>query len=87
MKESFQNNVYTVPSTNIGTLDKYEQRRLWNKSALFILLIFHSINSQNSNLIIEVKQLKVGRKSQDEINVFLQWMLATIIVTPRNSYE
>ncbi len=20
---------YTVPSTNIGTLDKYEQRRLW----------------------------------------------------------
>ncbi len=21
--------VYTVPSTNIGTFDKYEQRRLW----------------------------------------------------------
>ncbi len=23
------NNTDTVPSTNIGTLDKYEQRRLW----------------------------------------------------------
>ncbi len=56
-----------------------------NKSALFILLIFHSKNSQKT---IEVKQLKVGRKSHDEINVFfLQCMLATIIGTPRNSYE
>ncbi len=58
-----------------------------NKSALFILLIFPSKNLQNSNLSFEVKQLKVGRKSHDEINVFLQWMLATIIGTPRNSCE
>ncbi len=37
---------------------------------------------------IEVKQLKVGRKSHDEIFFFfLQCMLATIIGTPRNSYE
>ncbi len=59
-----------------------------NKSALFILLIFHSkIHKMKFQPITEVKQLKVGRKSHDEINVFLQWMLATIIGTPRNSYE
>ncbi len=29
----------------------------------------------------------MGRKSYGEINVFLQYMLATIIGTPRNSYE
>ncbi len=44
--------MYTVPSTNIGTLDKYEQMRLW-KSALLILLNFHSKNSQNSNLALK----------------------------------
>ncbi len=58
-----------------------------NKSALFILLIFHSKKFTKFQPIIEVKQLKVGRKSHCEITVFLQWMLATIIGTPRNSYE
>ncbi len=42
-----ENGSHTVPSTNIGTLDKYGCE---NKSALFILLIFHSQNSQNANL-------------------------------------
>ncbi len=32
---------HTVPSTNIGTLGKYEQRLCENKSASFIFLIFH----------------------------------------------
>ncbi len=41
-----------------------------NKSALFILFIFYSKNSQNCQPIIEVKQLKVGRKSHCEINAF-----------------
>ncbi len=31
--------------------------------------------------------MEVGRISHDEINVFLQWMLATVIGTPINSYE
>ncbi len=58
-----------------------------NKSSLLIFFIFHSNNSQKYVPFIEVKQLKVGRKSYGEINVFLQWMLATIIGTHRNSYE
>ncbi len=36
---------------------------------------------------IEVKQLKMGRKSHGEISIFLQYMLATTIGTPRKSYE
>ncbi len=43
---------------------------------------------QKINLpFIEVKQLKMGRKSQGEISIFLQYMLATTIGTPRKSYE
>ncbi len=41
-----------------------------NKSALFILFIFHSKNSQISNLSLKVKQLKVGGGSHCEINAF-----------------
>ncbi len=44
---------HIVPSTNIGTLDKYEQGGCEKKSALFIFLIFHSKNSQNSNLSLK----------------------------------
>ncbi len=33
-----------------------------NKSALFILLIFHSINSQNSNLCKPSKTIESGEK-------------------------
>ncbi len=58
-----------------------------NKSALFILLIFHSKKITKFYPSTEVKQLNVGRISHDEINDFLQCMLATIIHTPRNSYE
>ncbi len=41
-----------------------------NKSALFILFIFHSKKFTKFQPIIEVKQLKVGRKSHCEINAF-----------------
>ncbi len=58
-----------------------------NKSSLLIFFIFHSNNSQKYIPFIEVKQLKMGRKSYGEIDVFLQYMLATIIGTHRNSYE
>ncbi len=58
-----------------------------NKSSSLIFFIFHSNNSQFFLPFIEVQQLKMGRKSYGEINVFLQYMLATIIGTPRNSYE
>ncbi len=43
--------LFTVPSTNIGTLGKYEQSE--NKSALFILFIFHTKYSQDSNLSLK----------------------------------
>ncbi len=70
---------WTVPSTNIGTLDKFEQS----------LSFWSFTKKKNIHKIITYhwKHLKVGRKSHDEENVFLQWMLATIIGTPRNSYE
>ncbi len=41
-----------------------------NKSALFILFIFHSKKITKFQPTIEVKQLKVGRKSHCEINAF-----------------
>ncbi len=41
-----------------------------NKSALFILFIFHSKKITKFQPIIEVKQLKVGGKSHCEINAF-----------------
>ncbi len=45
--------------TNIGTLGKYEQMRLWNKSALLsFYLSFKKFTRFQP--IIEVKQLKVG---------------------------
>ncbi len=51
-----------------------------NKYALFILLIFHSKNSQTFHWTYHwSKTTEWG----DEINVFLQWMLATIIGNPR----
>ncbi len=52
-QDAFNLKTLTVSSTNIGTLGKYEQRQLWNKSALFILFIFYSKNSQNSNLSLK----------------------------------
>ncbi len=52
---------HTVMAKNIGTLGKYDQRRLW---------IFYLKKSQKSNLSLDNKNLKWG-KYQYEINVFL----------------
>ncbi len=79
--------VYTVPSTNIGTLDKMSKAGCENKSALFILLISVTQNIHKVLTYHWSKTIESGGKSHDDINVFLQWMLATIIGTPRNSYE
>jgi len=49
-----------------------------NKSALLLLLIFHSENSQKIKPFIEIKKMKVGKKSLYEIFFFLQYTLATI---------
>jgi len=51
---------YTVVLRMNGTPGKYDENWLAvkNNSALFILLIFHSKNWQNS--FIEAKELKVG---------------------------
>ncbi len=52
--------IYTVPSTNIGTLDNYEQRRLW-KYICIVYPFYLSLNKFTKyEPIIEVKQLKVG---------------------------
>ncbi len=53
-------NQYTVSSTNIGTLGKYEQRQLWKLICIvypFYLLLKKFTKFQP---IIEVKQLKSG---------------------------
>ncbi len=42
---------------------------------------------KNRSKFIELKQLKNGGKSHYEINVFLKYMLDTIIGTPRNYFE
>ncbi len=61
---------YTVPSTNIGTLGKYEQRRLWKLICIVYLFYLSFKKFTKFQPIIEVKQLKVGRKSHCEINAF-----------------
>ncbi len=58
-----------------------------NKRALLILLIFYIKQITKNEPFIELKQLKMGKKSHDEINVFLKYTLGTIIGIPRNSYE
>ncbi len=67
-----------VPSTNIGTLDQYEQRLLWKK-----------ITQKKKNHKILTyhwsKTIESGEKSWNKC--FLQWMLATIIGTLKNCYE
>ncbi len=56
---------------NIGTLGKYDQKRLWKFICIvnpFDLLFF--FKSQKSNLSLDNKNLKWG-KYHYEINVFL----------------
>ncbi len=62
--------IYTVSSTNIGTLGKYEQRQLWKKICIVYPFYLSFKKFTKFQPIIEVKQLKVGRKSHDEINAF-----------------
>ncbi len=45
--------IYTVPSTDIGTLDNMSIGGFENKAALFILFIFHLTNSHSSNLSLK----------------------------------
>ncbi len=57
-----------------------------NKSELFILWSF----PQTIHKIITYhwgKTIESWGKSHDEIVFFLQWMLATIIGTPKNYYD
>ncbi len=58
---------------NIGTLDKYDQRRLWKR----ICIVNPLFKSQISNLSLDNKNLKWG-KYHYEINVFLKCTLDTI---------
>ncbi len=61
---------------------------MWAKAAVKINLHHLSFWSFIQKILnIEVKQFKVGGNSHYEINVFLQFMLATIIGTPSRSYE
>ncbi len=55
-----------------------------NESALLILLIIYFKKLQKSNISLDNKNLKWG-KYHYEINVFLKYMLDTIIGTPRIS--
>ncbi len=59
-----------MPSTNIGTLGKYDQRRLWKKICIVYPFYLSFKKFTKFQPIIEVKQLKVGRKYHDEINAF-----------------
>ncbi len=72
---------------NIGTLGKYDQRRLWKLiwivNSFDLLFLFFS---QKSNISLDNKNLKY-RKYHYEIHVFLKYTLDTIIGIPRNSYE
>ncbi len=71
---------------NIGTLGKYDQRRLWKLICIvnpFDLFFFFFL--QKSNLLLDNKHLKCGEISL--WNVFLKYSLDTIIGTPRNSHE
>ncbi len=54
-------NKCTVMAKNIGTLGKYDQRTLWNKSTLLILFIFFL--SQKSNLSLDNNKFKWGEIS------------------------
>ncbi len=68
---------------NIGTLGKYDQRRLWKLICIvnpFDLLF----KKKSQNLTFHLKN---GGKYLYEINVFLKYTLDRIIGTPRNSYE
>ncbi len=62
--------IYTVMAKNIGTLGKYDQRRLWK--LIFIVNPFDLLlkYSQKSNISLDNKNLKWG-KYHYEINVFL----------------
>ncbi len=50
--------IHTVVVRIIGTLGKYDQRRLWKLICMLILLIFYLKNSQKYNLSLENKNLK-----------------------------
>ncbi len=71
---------------NIGTLGKYNQRRLWKWICIVNYLYLLFKQSQKSKMLLHNKNLKWG-KYHYEINVFLKYTLDTIIGTPRNSYE
>ncbi len=72
---------------NIGTLGKYDKRRLWKLICIvnpFDLLLK---KSQKYNLSLDNKILKWGPPIIIMKRVFLKYTLDTIIGTPRNSYE
>ncbi len=55
--------IYTVMAKNIGTIGKYDQRRLWKWICIvnpFDIYIFFFLKSQNSNLSLDNKNLKWG---------------------------
>ncbi len=72
----------------IGTLGKYDQRRLWKWTCInpFDLLFKKYINHKNLTFHW-TKTIENGGKSHYEINVFLKYTLDTIIGTPKNYYE
>ncbi len=69
--------MHTVMAKNIGTLGKYDQRRLWK----LIILIFYLL-SHKSNFSLDNKNLKEGGGGYHyEMHIFIYYTLATINAT------
>ncbi len=87
MNEYFRKALYiylhTLMAKNIGTLGKYDQRRLRKLICIINPFDLWLKKSQKSNLSLVNKNLKWGEIN----NVFLKYTLDTIIGTPGNSYE
>ncbi len=71
---------------NIGTLGKYDQRRLWKLICMVNPFYILFLQFTKSNLSLDNKNLKLG-----EISLWnkkkISNTLYTIICTPVNSYE
>ncbi len=71
---------------NIGTLCKYDQRRLWKLICIVNRFGLLLKKSQKSNLSLDNKNFKWGEISLWN-NYFLKYTLDTIIGTTKNDYE
>ncbi len=79
----------TVVVRIVGTLGKYDQRRLWKLICIVnpFYLLFKKKKSQKSNLSLDNKNLKSGKISLWNKCFSLKYTLDTNIGSLRNSYE